>query len=281
MDWANERYVRVYTRDTDDWICLPWQARALWHELLRKADRAGVIQTRRGAVGLAALTRIPIDVVEAALPVLLADGCVQENKDGFVLPNYIVAQETPQSDAQRQREARERRRAAAVTERDVKVTERDAPVTNREEMSRATVHAEQNVTPSLPSLTTPDQPRAGASELPRSPEGGRTGRMDFEEDSRRLYRELQLGRDPLWPRPTMNRDPIGEALDALGKSELGRRLRLFHTMPDDDIKRLLGRPAPPLVRDEKLFLDRLGLWVPRSTAAPTDNLTEYRVPRRA
>ncbi len=43
MDWSNEHYVRVYTRDTRDLLAITWQARALWWEMLRKADQSGVV----------------------------------------------------------------------------------------------------------------------------------------------------------------------------------------------------------------------------------------------
>lgn len=110
MDWSNERFVRLYTRDTPEWLCWCWQARALWPLLLRKADRSGVIANKLGARGLAALAGLPVDVVEAGLPDLLADGCLAEHQLGLVIPNYIEAQEAPLSDKQRQRESRERRR---------------------------------------------------------------------------------------------------------------------------------------------------------------------------
>ncbi|MCA1833017.1 MAG: hypothetical protein ABR520_11145 [Mycobacteriales bacterium] len=127
MDWSNERFVRLYTRDTPEWLCWSWQARALWPHLIRKADRSGVIANKLGARGLAALVGLPVDLVEAALPDLVADGCLQDHQLGYVIPNYIEAQETPQSDKQRQRESRERRRV--VTNRDSEsriVTERHA-----------------------------------------------------------------------------------------------------------------------------------------------------------
>lgn len=116
MDWANERFVRLFTRDTPEWLCWVWQARALWPHLIRKADRSGVIANKLGARGLAALVGLPVELVEAGLPDLLADGCLQPHQLGYVIPNYLEAQETPQSDKQRQRESRERRRV--VTKRD-------------------------------------------------------------------------------------------------------------------------------------------------------------------
>lgn len=135
MDWANESYVRIYTRDTPDDLVLSWQAHAMWPLLVRKADRAGVIATNHGIRGIAALIRWPIDVVGPAFAELLDDGRIRECSEphGYVLPNYVPAQETPSSDKQRKREERERRSVLANNS----VTKRDSEVTKRDEMSRA------------------------------------------------------------------------------------------------------------------------------------------------
>src|ERR1700755_3072935 len=113
MDWANEEYVKVYRRETDDDLILSWQALALWRAVLLKLDRAGLLGTKRGALGLAVLTRIPLDVVEAALPELLEDGRLQVVPEGYFAPNFLTAQEIPHSDKQRKRDERQRRADAA------------------------------------------------------------------------------------------------------------------------------------------------------------------------
>ncbi len=116
MDWANESYVRVYTRETDDDLALSWDARSVWRALLTKFDRSGLIETRRGAVGLAAIARVPIDVMERALPELVADGRVRHINAGYFAPNFMVAQETPRSDKARQHDSRAKRRARNLVE---------------------------------------------------------------------------------------------------------------------------------------------------------------------
>jgi len=135
MDWSNEAYVRVYTRDTADYQVLSWQARGLWLELLRKADRSGVIQTAHGTRGIAALLRWPVDVIEPALGELLKDGCVlaSESPSGLVIPNFIDAQEAKKSDRLRQELSRKNRN---VTSRDSSVTKRDSDVTKRDQTSQ-------------------------------------------------------------------------------------------------------------------------------------------------
>jgi Meiotically Up-regulated Gene 113 (MUG113) protein len=115
VDWANERYVCLYTRDTPEWAALEWQARALFYELMRKVDRAGLLPLgKSGLRGLAGIVRIPLEIVEASLPLLLADGCVVQRGSTLVLPNFMPAQEATRSDKQRQRDSRERRRAEAM-----------------------------------------------------------------------------------------------------------------------------------------------------------------------
>lgn len=121
MDWENERYVRLYTRSTVDDSVLSWQARALWHELLRKFDRSGVIDLgRHGTKGISALVGIPSDVVTGALLELAEDGRVGFNEEGtrLLAPNFLEAQEAKQSDKLRQARSRESRRALSqnVTE---------------------------------------------------------------------------------------------------------------------------------------------------------------------
>lgn len=114
MDWSNEDYVRVYTRDTADDYELSWQARALWHEMLRKFDRAGVINARNGWTSIARAVRMPDDVVLAAGSELERDGRVVATPKGFFAPNFTAAQTARKSDRARQQESRDRRRAEAA-----------------------------------------------------------------------------------------------------------------------------------------------------------------------
>lgn len=128
MDWENERYVRVYTRDTIDWVALGWEAQSLFLLLIRKVDRSGVLEVgKHGARGVAGLIGMPVDVVERALAVLTADGCVTICDGCLLMPNFIEAQEAKQSDKQRQKECRDKRRADAksrnVTRQSRNVTE--------------------------------------------------------------------------------------------------------------------------------------------------------------
>ena len=148
MRWEDERYVRAYTRDTLEWLALGWEAHALFWELLRKADRAGILELgRAGHVGISVATGIPIDVVERALPSLLRDGCVSERGTCLVIKNYIDAQEAKASDKQRQREHRAKARDLALSQN---VTGQAIAVTGCDEKSRTVTgcHADSvSVTP--------------------------------------------------------------------------------------------------------------------------------------
>jgi hypothetical protein len=119
MDWSNERYIRVYTRDTVNWKLWSWHARALWLLLMRKLDRAGVLDIgRHGVRGVAAAVDMPLEIVEPALAEILRDGTIEVRGDGLeaalVAPRFMDAQDANQTDAQRKRESRARRRDVAL-----------------------------------------------------------------------------------------------------------------------------------------------------------------------
>lgn len=170
MDWSNERYVRLYTRDTDSWLVLSWQARALLTFLLRKVDRAGVLETKRGALGVAAAVGMPLDEVQRALPELLTDGCVTEHGRGYVIPNFLAAQEAIQSDKQRSKEYRQRRRDKAVAPAGRAVTNGDASVTWRDasvQTDRGAVTPRDATVTSVTNRVTPSDP--DQTNLPSAP----------------------------------------------------------------------------------------------------------------
>jgi len=123
MRWEDERYVRLYTRDTVGWLLLSLEAQGLFGLILRKVDRAGILSLgtfgkRAVAVSIGHANRAK--VIEKALDELLVDGCVQIRGEGegqvLLVPNFIEAQEAPQSDAQRQRESRARARDRAAAD---------------------------------------------------------------------------------------------------------------------------------------------------------------------
>lgn len=135
LDFANEQWVRVYRRDTVTIKLLSWDARSLLWALLRKADRAGVIDVGdNGNEGLAVLIDAPVAVVERGLPELLSRGVLRGGNGCYVFPRFLEAQETPASDAARQRESRARRRDLAMA---------DSTVTDSHALSRAVTNRDQ------------------------------------------------------------------------------------------------------------------------------------------
>lgn len=121
MRWEDERYVRVYTRDTTDWLAFSFEAQALLLMLLRKVDRAGILPLgKHGKRGVAIAIGHPREWerLESAFEELLADGCVRVSPDGtrLVIPNFIFAQEARASDKSRQQKSREFARDLAASE---------------------------------------------------------------------------------------------------------------------------------------------------------------------
>ncbi len=162
MDWSNERYVRLYVRETTTFRSLRWEAQALLPQLLRIVDRAGVLDI--GELDPAAamqlyLQRWPPDVISVGIADLLSRGVIEHRGGSLLWPTFLEAQEAVKSDAQRARESREKRRVA--------VTKRDASVTERTGASRA-------VTPATPSQAerSATEPSTSASPL-RSEAGAR------------------------------------------------------------------------------------------------------------
>jgi hypothetical protein len=107
--WEDERYIRVFTRDTPAWDALGWEAQALLVQVFRKMDRTGLLALGgSGRRGLAANARMPLDVVERALAVLLEDGVLSMLGPDIFCKNFMAAQECAKSDALRSKEKRER-----------------------------------------------------------------------------------------------------------------------------------------------------------------------------
>ena len=136
MNWCDERYVRLYTRDSLTWLGFSFEAQALLALLIRKLDRAGVLELgnkgKRG-VAMAIGHGSRWATLEPALEELLLERVFVIDGDRLVMPNFLEAQEAKQTDRVRQQESRARRREHAhvdVTNRDAEsrhVTERHAP----------------------------------------------------------------------------------------------------------------------------------------------------------
>lgn len=151
MEWGDEPWVKLYRRDTADWLLLSWKARGLFYSLLRVVNRAGVLElgkTGKRAVAVLLGAGAEWKEIVDALEELVADGCVQVNGASLVIPNFVEAQEAVKSDKARAAASRARRRDAAlaasaanlpddnVTKRDASITNSDATVTTGHAASR-------------------------------------------------------------------------------------------------------------------------------------------------
>jgi hypothetical protein len=146
MNFEDERYVRFFTRDTVNWLTLSFEAQGLFGLLIRKVDRAGVLDLggagKRGAAvvinhGTRGATILP------ALDELIAAGSVVINEGHLIIPRFTEAQEAVQSDKLRQSESRARHRAKAMT---YQITKRDGSVTQRDKASRKVADPSRGVT---------------------------------------------------------------------------------------------------------------------------------------
>ena len=163
MDWSNERYVRIYVRNTVKLSVLTWEARAILWEIIRTIDRAGVMDLdgHEPHVAVSAVTGIDEDVVEAHLPRLLKGRkpIVVIESGKLCVPSHMSAQEAVASSAQRKRDERSRRRALCVTQRDLSsrnVKDRDGVsrnVTESHVQSRAVTFSHSVLNLTEPSCT--------------------------------------------------------------------------------------------------------------------------------
>lgn len=162
MDWSNERYVRLFTRDTRTWLLCGWKGQAVLCFFLRKCDRSGIMSGVHDAGDLSVMfgNGIPVEYVETGLESLLKHGVLVDGCNGLMMPNYIEAQETASSDAQRKRDERERNRrlnAESVTKRDTE--SQNVTISHAESRAVTPSHAESLRTvpncavPSVPSHT--------------------------------------------------------------------------------------------------------------------------------
>ncbi len=194
MDWSNEDYVRLYTRETADDLELSWEALALWRALLIRFDRAGLIPVRNGWDSVAKLVRMPRETVQQTGPELVRDGRVRLIDGAVYSPNFTEAQTTSKSDKSRQKESRERRRTSAGAAPQVVDTTLPGHDTSR--VVTPSHAASQNVT--LPLLcSAPVAPVAEASVAPRdrSPAAPRRHSIpaDWSPHEREKAQALELG----------------------------------------------------------------------------------------
>jgi hypothetical protein len=172
VNWSDERYVRLFTRDSVTWLSWRWETRCTLALLLRKVDRSGVLDTGRTdkAKALALTLMMPLEVVTVALEELLASGTAEVADGSIVLPNFIAAQEAVISDRQRQKDLRERRLAETRANERNNGDARHAVshgVTDGHAVSRGVTPAvPSRAVPSVPSVPSQDEKKGETPSVP-------------------------------------------------------------------------------------------------------------------
>lgn len=177
MDWPNERYVRLFTRNTTTWRRLLWDGQCMLLHLLRVVDRAGVldIQDMEPAEACAMHTGAPPDVAERGIAKMLELGVVVHEGTRLRFPNFLEAQECPMTDKQRAKVSREKRASQNVTAPSQDVTVKSQVVT---QPSHGVTARHSSSVPSLnyPTHTTSgpvanDQSESGGGSIEIGPKG--------------------------------------------------------------------------------------------------------------
>jgi hypothetical protein len=111
VDWSNEPYVRLYTRDSTNWKRIGWNGQCVLMALLRKVDRSGALDLEGLEPWEAVKLHVdcPEDVAKEGVAALLRVETLVIRGGLLVFPNHIAAQEATKSDRLRQKESRERR----------------------------------------------------------------------------------------------------------------------------------------------------------------------------
>ena len=215
MDWSNERWVKLYTRDSLSWRALPWEARAVFVLLLRAVDRSGVLDLDgvEPDLALSFYLACPREVAGVAIGALVESGSIVVDESRILVPKYLEAQEAVTSPAERKRRQRER---ARVTKSDDVVTPRDRSVTKRDEKVTRS-HAESRGVTRSHDKTRQDKTRQDEKrDPPISPKGGRSKRgkgiswpdleamvstsmagAEFVDELRAFHEHRQISKSPL------------------------------------------------------------------------------------
>lgn len=204
MRWEDEPWIKLYTRETTTSAAWEWQTRAIWPEIMKRLDGAGLLHIGpRGILGLAALIRFPVEVVRVGLSELRTDGTITLSENGVLCaPNFAEAQMTRQRDAVRKAESRRRARESALDNASESFDLVSEHVTSSHQQSRSEENRrDQRLLPEVGATapdsrlvqnSEPDPPRAEVSSLPTVPavDGGRHSPSGRAQAERRAQRDL-------------------------------------------------------------------------------------------
>jgi hypothetical protein len=110
VDFADEPYVRLYTRKTLTHKLLGWEGRAVMRLMLDEFDASGVFAIRGDAARcISAVTEMPVELVRVGLERLLETETWIVTAQAVTWPTYEEAQHCTRSNRLRQLEFRRRR----------------------------------------------------------------------------------------------------------------------------------------------------------------------------
>jgi hypothetical protein len=164
VNWSEEKYVKLFVRDTPTWRAWPWQARATAPLLMRVLESEGSLSVGRldPTRAVALTVNLPDEVVAPGLAAMLEDGTLEFRDGRLWWPKFEEAQESRKSDALNSRDYRARQR----TKRNAQVAE--VSTTTRQTTSDA---VRQRQTPSASSTAqhSTAQPERTAGRAPKRP----------------------------------------------------------------------------------------------------------------
>ncbi len=117
MDFADESYVRCYTRKTLTWKQLGVEGRVVLRMMLGEFDAAGIFEIRGDAAEcVAAITELELGLVRIGLERLVYTETWIVSPRSITWPTYEEGQNCRRSDRARQRDSRQSRAAKSVTD---------------------------------------------------------------------------------------------------------------------------------------------------------------------
>lgn len=132
MNFEEEDYIRVYTRDTATWNALGWDGQCVLLQTMRKVGRrTGVFEvgTLDPVEALSFALRAPVKTVRVGLERMVSLGVAVVADGKIVLPKFLKAQWARRTDAARKRESRDSQRVLSDGDTDGILREIVPPVT--------------------------------------------------------------------------------------------------------------------------------------------------------
>lgn len=279
LNFEDEHYVRVYTRDTKTWKRLGFEGQTVLMHVLRRLDKAGVLDDIEDPViDVALVTDVPEVFVAVGLPRLFACGVLEHRGNCIVMPRYIEGQTARKSDAARSRDARQKRRAVAMSaSRKVTSESREqekAPHRDAVELIQTQDQETQEASPASRNVTCESRDASNRHDTTRdshaiacAEQRSATQLLPTREaaaESRTLKQRAQSildnPHDATWNEPKYWPEVL-EVAQALSEAQGRSELRLLSYAQDSGIKRLVELFAAGYSVDELCFAVRSSWFV--------------------